>query len=59
MRKFAFCLCFLSAFILNNSFAQHGKQLFTNQIGTQAYTYRNSFPNGAAAAMLRHSALFY
>jgi hypothetical protein len=59
MKKIAFCLCLLSAFILNNSFAQQCNKLFTSKIGAQAYTYRNSLPNVVSAAMLGHSALFY
>lgn len=31
--------------------AQKGKLLFTHTIGVQAYTYRNSFPNGVAAVL--------
>ncbi|AHM63046.1 xylose isomerase [Flammeovirgaceae bacterium 311] len=32
-------------------FAQSGKPLYTAPLGVQAYTYRNSFPNGVAATL--------
>jgi sugar phosphate isomerase/epimerase len=51
MKKLSLCLCLLFGLWLNNSFAQQGKPLFTNAIGVQAYTYRNSFPNGVAAVL--------
>jgi sugar phosphate isomerase/epimerase len=35
----------------SNGLAQSGKPLFTNAIGVQMYTYRNSFANGMAAVL--------
>jgi len=46
MKKLSISLCLLFALWQSNSFAQTGSPLFTNAIGVQAYTYRNSFPNG-------------
>lgn len=37
--------------IFSFCFAQRRKPLFTHAIGVQAYTYRNSFPNGVAAVL--------
>ena len=34
-----------------SSYAQTSRRLFTAPIGVQAYTYRNSFPSGAAAVL--------
>jgi sugar phosphate isomerase/epimerase len=42
-------LCAVSASI--HCFAQSGKPLFTNVIGIESYTYRNSFPSGVAAVL--------
>jgi sugar phosphate isomerase/epimerase len=41
----------LFLFGLTNAFAQNKKPLFTAPIGVQAYTYRNSFPQGVAATL--------
>jgi sugar phosphate isomerase/epimerase len=49
MKKLLFCLLFASA--LSPAFAQGGKPLFTNAIGVQMYTYRNSYANGVAAVL--------
>jgi sugar phosphate isomerase/epimerase len=46
MKKVSISFCLLFAFWQSNCFAQTGGPLFTNAIGVQAYTYRNSFPNG-------------
>lgn len=48
------CLMFLISVALPNAadlFAQSGKPLYTFPIGIQAYTYRNSFPNGVEATL--------
>lgn len=53
MKKF-FCLVFLVTLGFADAeslFAQSGKPLYTFPIGVQAYTYRNSFPNGVAATL--------
>jgi sugar phosphate isomerase/epimerase len=50
MKGSSLCLL-LFAMGLGISFAQSGKPLFTNAIGVQAYTYRNSFPSGVAAVL--------
>jgi len=49
MKKLTLCLCLLFALGHPDVFAQ--SRLFTNAIGVQAYTYRNSFPNGVAAVL--------
>ncbi|MDF2431064.1 MAG: hypothetical protein JWP44_695 [Mucilaginibacter sp.] len=50
MKKlFIFCLFFI--FWQSHGFAQHGKPIFTNAIGVQSFTYRNSFPNGVAKVL--------
>lgn len=51
MKKLLFSLIIVLALGLLNGFAQPGSALFTNQVGVQAYTYRNSFPNGVAATL--------
>jgi sugar phosphate isomerase/epimerase len=51
MKKATLVLCAISSLWLNNSYAQTGKALFNHAIGVQAYTYRNSFPNGVAATL--------
>ena len=51
MKRSSFFLFLIAAFWLNQSLAQQGKPLFKHAIGVQAYTYRNSFPNGVAATL--------
>ena len=46
MKKLSIATFLLFAIWQNISFAQTGSPLFTNAIGVQAYTYRNSFPSG-------------
>ena len=46
MKKISFFLLLFFAASQNDVFAQTGGRLFTNAIGVQAYTYRNSFPKG-------------
>jgi len=46
MRKLSFVLLLIITLYQNKSIAQTGGPLFTNTIGVQAYTYRNSFPTG-------------
>jgi sugar phosphate isomerase/epimerase len=50
MKKILILWLFLAAW-QSNGFAQKSKPIFTNAIGIQAYTYRNSFPNGVAAVL--------
>jgi sugar phosphate isomerase/epimerase len=49
MKKLIFCLFLLPALGHIDVFAQ--SKLFTHAIGVQAYTYRNSFPNGVEAVL--------
>ncbi|MBS1530623.1 MAG: sugar phosphate isomerase/epimerase [Bacteroidetes bacterium] len=51
MKNHCIICCLLFAVGLNNAFAQGKKPLFTAPVGVQAYTYRNSFPNGVAATL--------
>jgi sugar phosphate isomerase/epimerase len=51
MKKLSTCLCLLFALWQANCLAQKGKTLFTNTIGVQMYTYRNSYSNGVAAVL--------
>lgn len=51
MKNTAIIFCLLFFFGLTNAFAQSKKPLFTAPIGVQAYTYRNSFPQGVAATL--------
>jgi sugar phosphate isomerase/epimerase len=51
MKKPFFILFIFLALWQSNSFAQTGGPLFTNAIGVQAYTYRNSFPGGVVAVL--------
>lgn len=51
MKKLTSVLCLALALLLNNSFAQSGKPLFTNAFGVQSYTYRNSYPSGVVAVL--------
>jgi sugar phosphate isomerase/epimerase len=51
MKKLICCLCLLFVFGDNFAFSQTGKPLFTDPIGVQAYTYRNSFPNSIVATL--------
>ena len=46
MKKLSFSLLIFLAVFQSSVFAQTGGPLFTAAIGVQAYTYRNSFPNG-------------
>jgi sugar phosphate isomerase/epimerase len=50
MKRSTFFLLVLSFFGLN-CFAQSGKPLFTNTIGIESYTYRNSFPTNLIATL--------
>jgi sugar phosphate isomerase/epimerase len=51
MKKLLFFSLLICAACINRTMAQSGKPLFTHAIGVQAYTYRNSFPNGVAAVI--------
>lgn len=51
MKKISISLCLLFTLWQANCLAQKGKQLFTNAIGVQMYTYRNSYANGVAAVL--------
>jgi len=51
MKNSALIFCLLCVLGLNSAFAQTKKPLFTSPIGVQAYTYRNSFPQGVAATL--------
>lgn len=51
MRKSALFTLILSALGLSAAFGQSGKPLFTNIIGIESYTYRNSFPNNLVATL--------
>ncbi|TWJ02519.1 sugar phosphate isomerase/epimerase [Mucilaginibacter frigoritolerans] len=51
MKKLFFFSLLICAAWINCTLAQDGKPLFTHAIGVQAYTYRNSFPNGVAAVL--------
>ena len=51
MKKFSTGLCLLFSLWQVNCLAQKGKPLFTNAIGIQMYTYRNSYANGVAAVL--------
>jgi sugar phosphate isomerase/epimerase len=51
MKKVVFILCVFIAAWQNKCLSQAGKPLFTNAIGVQAYTYRNSFPTGVATVL--------
>ena len=51
MNKLLYLVFLLSALGSSNAFAQSVKPLFTNPIGVQAYTYRNSFPNSVVATL--------
>ncbi len=46
MKKLSISICLLFMLWQGNVFAQSGGPLFTNAIGVQSYTYRNSFPSG-------------
>jgi len=51
MRKLSLALLLFAVLHQTKSFAQTGSPLFTNSIGVQAYTYRNSFPTGVIAVL--------
>jgi len=51
MKKTAIISCLLLVLWQLNGFSQTGKPLFTNKIGVQLYTYRNSFGKGVAAVL--------
>jgi len=51
MKKLLFFSLLICAACINRTMAQSGKPLFTHAIGVQAYTYRNSFPNGVAEVL--------
>lgn len=51
MRKLPYCLCLLFTLVLSFVYAQTAKPLFTNSIGVQMYTYRNSYANGVVAVL--------
>jgi sugar phosphate isomerase/epimerase len=46
MKKLSTALSLLLTTAFFTAFAQNGSPLFTNAMGVQAYTYRNSFPKG-------------
>ncbi|MDB5007265.1 MAG: sugar phosphate isomerase/epimerase [Mucilaginibacter sp.] len=49
--KKSFILCLFLSVWQSHGFAQHSKPVFTNAIGVQSFTYRNSFPNGVAKVL--------
>jgi len=51
MKKTCCCLVLLCLFCQFKGFSQTGKPLFTNKIGVQIYTYRNSYANGITAVL--------
>jgi sugar phosphate isomerase/epimerase len=51
MKKLLSLLFLLTAVGVCSTPAQSDKRLFTGNIGVQAYTYRNSFPNGVARTL--------
>ncbi|HEY8782440.1 MAG TPA: sugar phosphate isomerase/epimerase [Mucilaginibacter sp.] len=51
MKKLLILICLLFAILQSNVFAQSGSPLFTNAIGVQAYTYRNSWGNGVVPVL--------
>ncbi len=51
MKKILTCFCLLFALGQGITFAQSGKPLFTEPIGVQIFTYRNSYANGVAAVL--------
>jgi len=46
MKRISLSICLLLTLSICTVYAQSGVPLFTNAIGVQAYTYRNSFPLG-------------
>jgi sugar phosphate isomerase/epimerase len=51
MKKISFCIGLTLAFWVSSGYSQEVKPLFTDAIGIQAYTYRNSFPNSIKATL--------
>jgi len=46
MKRISLSICLLFTLSICTVFAQSGGPLFTNAIGVQAYTYRNSWAGG-------------
>jgi hypothetical protein len=51
MRKISHLQLLLFLLLGLNTFGQKTKKLYTFPIGAQAYTFRNSFPNGITATL--------
>jgi hypothetical protein len=51
MRKYSLLLLIANLILGLTALGQKSKKLYTFPIGAQAYTFRNSFPNGIVATL--------